>query len=54
MTEMKRGPGGRLEDAFAAAKERGEAAFVGFITAGFPAAEGKLHIQVQEKKEEQF
>lgn len=41
MSDLKRGPGGRLEDAFASAKERGEAAFVTFVTAGYPSAEGK-------------
>jgi len=39
MSELKKGPGGRLEDAFASAKERGEAAFVAFVTAGYPSAE---------------
>lgn len=39
MTELKRGSGGRLEDAFLAAKARNEAAFVAFVTAGFPTAE---------------
>jgi hypothetical protein len=38
---MERGVGGRIEDAFAAAKERGEAAFVTFVTAGYPSAKGK-------------
>lgn len=37
---MERGVGGRIEDAFEAAKARGEAAFVTFITAGYPAAQG--------------
>jgi len=37
-----RGMGGRLEDAFAGSKQRGEAAFVGFVTAGYPAAKGML------------
>lgn len=40
VADMKRGIGGRLEDAFASAKERGEAAFVTFVTAGYPRAEG--------------
>ena len=31
---------GRIEDAMKAAKDRGEAAFVGFTTAGYPNAEG--------------
>ena len=39
---LQRGMGGRIEDAFAAAKDKGEAAFVSFVTAGYPAAEGKL------------
>ena len=30
-----------LEEAFAAAKEKGEAAFVTFVTAGYPKAEGE-------------
>ncbi|KAL7497993.1 hypothetical protein ACHAWT_006848 [Skeletonema menzelii] len=33
---MERGHNGRIEEAFAQAKERGEAAFVTFVTAGFP------------------
>lgn len=37
---MERGIGGRIEDAFGAAKERGEAAFVTFVTAGYPSAKG--------------
>jgi tryptophan synthase len=37
---MERGVGGRIEDAFASAKERGEAAFVTFVTAGYPTAKG--------------
>ena len=41
MTELKRGSGGRLEDAFLAAKARNEAAFVAFVTAVFPTAEGE-------------
>jgi tryptophan synthase len=39
---MERGLGGRIEDAFAISKERGEAAFVTFITAGYPAKEGMV------------
>jgi tryptophan synthase len=38
---MQRGIGGRIENAFEAAKERGEAAFVTFVTAGYPRAQGK-------------
>lgn len=33
---MERGYNGRIEAAFAAAKEKGEAAFVSFVTAGYP------------------
>jgi hypothetical protein len=38
--DMEKGVGGRIEDAFQAAKEKGEAAFVTFITAGYPTAKG--------------
>ena len=38
---MQRGHDGRIEEAFAQAKERGEAAFVTFVTAGFPVKEGE-------------
>ncbi len=38
---MQRGHNGRIEEAFAQAKERGEAAFVTFCTAGFPVKEGE-------------
>jgi len=41
VSEMERGVGGRIEEAFAAAKEKGEAAFVTFVTAGYPTKEGK-------------
>jgi hypothetical protein len=41
VANMNRGIGGRLEDAFAASKERGEAAFITFVTAGYPRAEGE-------------
>ena len=37
---MERGVGGRIEDAFQAAKDRGEAAFITFVTAGYPTAKG--------------
>lgn len=37
--ELKRGNGGRIEDAFAAAKAKNEAAFVSFVTAGYPTAQ---------------
>ena len=40
VVNMERGMGGRLEEAFENAKTRGEAAFVAFITAGYPAKEG--------------
>ena len=40
VAEMERGLGGRIEAAFEAAKEKGEAAFVTFITAGYPNADG--------------
>ena len=42
VSSMERGVGGRIEEAFAAAKEKGEAAFVTFVTAGYPTADGKL------------
>lgn len=42
VSEMERGVGGRIEDAFAAAKEKGEAAFVTFVTAGYPRAQGEF------------
>mmetsp|Transcript_10602 Transcript_10602/g.10156 ORF Transcript_10602/g.10156 Transcript_10602/m.10156 type:complete len:696 (-) Transcript_10602:61-2148(-) len=35
----KRGYGGRIEDAFASVKAKGEAAFIPFFTAGYPRAE---------------
>ena len=41
VSDMQRGIGGRIENAFEAAKERGEAAFVTFVTAGYPRAEVK-------------
>jgi hypothetical protein len=40
VSDMERGVGGRIEDAFAAAKEKGEAAFVTFVTAGYPTSDG--------------
>ena len=40
VTDMERGVGGRIEAAFEAAKAKGEAAFVTFITAGYPTAQG--------------
>jgi hypothetical protein len=42
VADMKRGIGGRLEDAFEAAKQRGEAAFVTFVTAGYPSSQGEF------------
>ncbi len=42
VNEMRRGMGGRIEEAFATAKENGKAAFVSFVTAGYPAAEGEI------------
>ena len=38
---MPCGHGGRIEEAFATCKDRNEAAFVTFVTAGFPAKEGE-------------
>jgi hypothetical protein len=38
---LGRGMGGRIEDAFAASKAKGEAAFITFVTAGYPTAQGK-------------
>ena len=40
ISELGRGMGGRIEEAFASAKRRGEAAFVTFVTAGYPSKEG--------------
>ena len=37
---MERGIDGRIEDAFASAKASGEAAFITFVTAGYPSAKG--------------
>jgi len=36
---MRRGMGGRIEESFATAKENGRAAFVSFVTAGYPTAQ---------------
>ena len=44
IANMQRGIGGRLEDAFQAAKERGQAAFVTFVTAGYPTAQGEFSL----------
>ena len=38
---MGRGMGGRIEQAFATAKDKGEAAFVSFVTAGYPSIQGE-------------
>lgn len=38
---MSRGHNGRIEQAFAKCKISNEAAFVTFVTAGFPSKEGK-------------
>ena len=46
ISKMERGVGGRIESAFETAKMKGEAAFVTFITAGYPTAEGKFMIQL--------
>jgi hypothetical protein len=40
-TDMERGVGGRIEAAFEAAKNKGEAAFITFITAGYPNPQGR-------------
>ena len=40
VASLERGMGGRIEEAFASAKERGEAAFVTFVTAGYPEKKG--------------
>ena len=37
---MSAGEANRIEKAFASAKERDEAAFVTFVTAGYPTAKG--------------
>ena len=37
---MERGFGGRIVDAFANAKEKNEAAFITFVTAGYPTPQG--------------
>ena len=41
---MERGHNGRIEQAFAQAKERGDAAFITFVTAGFPDKDGEFII----------
>lgn len=40
VSDMERGMGGRIEAAFEAAKAKGEAAFITFITAGYPTRAG--------------
>ena len=47
IADMERGMGGRLEQAFETAKMKGEAAFVGFITAGYPKKEGAFIWQIR-------
>ena len=44
VADMERGVGGRIESAFEAAKTKGEAAFVTFITAGYPNAQGTFRL----------
>lgn len=44
VSNLPRSMGGRIENAFAAAKERHEAAFVTFVTAGYPSAKGERKI----------
>lgn len=46
VADMPRGMDGRLEEAFASAKEKGEAAFVTFVTAGYPQKQGACRIKV--------
>ncbi len=48
ISQMRRGMGGRIEEAFASAKENGRAAFVSFVTAGYPSAEGECGARVIE------
>jgi tryptophan synthase alpha subunit len=43
---MERGVGGRIVDAFATAKANGEAAFITFVTAGYPSAKGNISISL--------
>lgn len=43
---MERGMGNRIEDAFASAKASGEAAFITFVTAGYPTAQGSFCIEM--------
>lgn len=38
--DMNKVIGGRIEEALQSAKDRGEAAFVSFMTAGYPTAQG--------------
>ena len=44
MGVFSRGAGGRLEDAFLEAKIKSQAAFVAFVTAGFPTAQGMFSL----------
>ena len=50
VSKMERGVGGRIEEAFAQAKERGEAAFVTFVTAGYPSAKGTCYPERYKKR----
>ena len=38
---QQHGFGGRIEEAFSASKAKGKAAFVSFVTAGYPTKDGK-------------
>lgn len=53
VADMERGVGGRIEAAFESAKEKGEAAFVTFITAGYPNAQG-MFVRAKEVEEQLF
>lgn len=46
ISDLGRGMGGRIEEAFAAAKSKGEAAFVTFVTAGYPTKEGMYYLKM--------
>jgi hypothetical protein len=48
ISDLGRGMGGRIEDAFAASKAKGEAAFITFVTAGYPSAQGKASFMAVE------
>jgi hypothetical protein len=51
VSNMERGVGGRIEEAFAQSKERGEAAFVTFVTAGYPTAQGTCYLKQKEMEQ---